>query len=592
MKGELEGLKKAKNDLCGLRLQLAKTKQTPEWTMAQLEIVLKSLKLNKSKDPHGYAHELFKEAAGDDLKKAILMLMNRIKKEQTFPKALEICNISSIWKKKKSRNNFENYRGIFRVSILRSILEKLIYNDEYQNIDINLSDSNVGARKGRNIRDNLFVVNAIVNSVIKGKEEAVDIQLFDVEKCFDSLWVEECINDMYEAGLNNEKLAILYQENQNAACAVKVNNVVSKRFDIKNIVMQGTVFGSLMCTTTMDKLGKISYQNEDLLYKYREVVDVPILGMVDDLMSIQKCSKADKANAHVNSFIESKKLKFSEAKCARIHIGKRQRPCKSLKVHDGKMVSAENGKYLGDYVSSSGCVKQTVAERVSKGYGIVSEIKAIIEEIPLGKYKVDIGLKLRQSLLLNGLLFNSEVWHSITLQEIYQLEKIDNILLRYLLGCPAKTAIEFLYLETGSVPIRYVIAARRLNFLHTVISRDKDEVTRRILEYQFENPLAGDFSELVRKDLEMIEFPPNLEKVRKYDQISFKKLVKDRIRSKAFKYLKERQNSHSKISNIKYEDLQAQSYLSSPLFTNNESKLISLLRSRMHPAFKGNSTFR
>ena len=79
------------------------------------------------------------------------MLMNRIKKEQTFPKALEICNISSIWKKKKSRNNFENYRGIFRVSILRSILEKLIYNDEYQNIDINLSDSNVGARKGQNI---------------------------------------------------------------------------------------------------------------------------------------------------------------------------------------------------------------------------------------------------------------------------------------------------------------------------------------------------------------------------------------------------------------------------------------------------------
>ena len=99
--------------------------------MVQLETVLKSLKLNKSKDPHGYAHELFKDAAGDDLKKAILLLMNRIKREQRFPKALEICNISSIWKKKKSRNNFDNFRGIFRVSVFRSILEKLIYNDEY-----------------------------------------------------------------------------------------------------------------------------------------------------------------------------------------------------------------------------------------------------------------------------------------------------------------------------------------------------------------------------------------------------------------------------------------------------------------------------
>ena len=85
---DLEDLKNIKDELCDLRLQLARSKYTPDWTMSQLEIVLKSLKPNKSKDPHGYAHELFKEAAGDDLKKAILSMMNRIKKEQNFPKAL------------------------------------------------------------------------------------------------------------------------------------------------------------------------------------------------------------------------------------------------------------------------------------------------------------------------------------------------------------------------------------------------------------------------------------------------------------------------------------------------------------------------
>ena len=39
------------------------------------------------------------------------------------------------------------YQGIFRVVIFRSILERLIYNDEYYNIEINLSDANVGAKK-------------------------------------------------------------------------------------------------------------------------------------------------------------------------------------------------------------------------------------------------------------------------------------------------------------------------------------------------------------------------------------------------------------------------------------------------------------
>lgn len=68
-------------------------------------------------------------------------------------------------------------------------------------MDSNLCDSNVGARKVRNIRDNIFVINAITNSIIKGNEEAVDLQIFDIEKCFDALWLQECINDVYEAGL-------------------------------------------------------------------------------------------------------------------------------------------------------------------------------------------------------------------------------------------------------------------------------------------------------------------------------------------------------------------------------------------------------
>ena len=45
-----------------------------------------------------------------------------------------------------------------------------MFNDEYQTIDDNLTDSNVGARKNRNIRENIFVLNAITNSVKNGKE--------------------------------------------------------------------------------------------------------------------------------------------------------------------------------------------------------------------------------------------------------------------------------------------------------------------------------------------------------------------------------------------------------------------------------------
>ena len=92
--------------------------------------------------------------------------MNRIKQKQEYPKCLELCNITNIFKRKGSINEFSQYRGIFRVLVFRSILERLIYNNEYYIIDENLTDANVGARKGRSVRNNILVINAKTNDVL------------------------------------------------------------------------------------------------------------------------------------------------------------------------------------------------------------------------------------------------------------------------------------------------------------------------------------------------------------------------------------------------------------------------------------------
>ena len=191
IKEGLENIRTEKEELCNIRLKLAAANKTEPWTMNDLQLVLKQLKRNKSRDPYGYANEIFRpEVIGYDLKYALLLLMNRIKSEQIFPECLELCDISPIYKRKNSRNSYENYIGIFRNSVFRAILDRLIYNDEYGTIDSNLTDSNVGARKSRNIRDNIFVINAIANSVVKGNQKPVDFQAYDVDKCFDVLWLQ------------------------------------------------------------------------------------------------------------------------------------------------------------------------------------------------------------------------------------------------------------------------------------------------------------------------------------------------------------------------------------------------------------------
>ena len=76
---------------------------------------------------------------------------------------------------------------------------------------------------------------------------------------------------------------------------------------MNNVIMQGGVMGSIYCTNTMDKLGKIVYADKKkLLYDYTGT-DVPCLQMVDDIITVTNCdSTAITMNSTVNTFKEKK----------------------------------------------------------------------------------------------------------------------------------------------------------------------------------------------------------------------------------------------------------------------------------------------
>ena len=200
----LEDLKELKEYLFKLRLKYASQNVSADWTIEHLNKVLKSLKNGKARDPHGHIYEIFKYA-GRDLKLSLLNFLNLVKRKQIYPEILQPSNISSFYKKKGDRSNLNFDRGVFNVVKIRSILDKLIYNDKYEMIDKSMSCSNIGARKNRNIRDHLFVVNAVLNDVTKNRKD-VDIEIMDIEKCFDKMWYSETGNDIFNGGVEDDKL--------------------------------------------------------------------------------------------------------------------------------------------------------------------------------------------------------------------------------------------------------------------------------------------------------------------------------------------------------------------------------------------------
>ena len=99
----------------------------------------------------------------------------------------------------------------------------------------------------------------MINSVIRGGEDCIDIQVYDIQKAFDSLWLDEAFNDVYDvlpAFKSNDQISLLYNSNLKNHVAVNTPAGISNRINMPSIVQQGGVWGSILCSNTIDSIGR------------------------------------------------------------------------------------------------------------------------------------------------------------------------------------------------------------------------------------------------------------------------------------------------------------------------------------------------
>ena len=114
---------------------------------------------------------------------------------------------------------------------------------------------------------------------------------------------------------------------------------------------------------------------------------------------------------------------------------------------------SEKEKYLGDYISKKGNSKETIIERNVRGDSILSNMRAILQDIPLGNRRTQTGIIFRQAWFINVCFFNSEIWTGVNDNDMKYLTTIDHKILRLITGAQAKVPSEMLFLETSQLPL-------------------------------------------------------------------------------------------------------------------------------------------
>ena len=372
--------------------------------------------------------------------------------------------------------------------------------------------------------------------------------------------------------------------------AVKTSHGLSERETVKDLVLQGDKFGSLMASVQVDKIGQESMKR-GYHYSYKKSLPIGFLGLVDDIVGISESGhKASELNAFMNIKTAEKTLQFGPKKCKFMIVGKCDSALKSqslqvdhwtskhvvnnttgeqdlIETYEGKvnMERTEEYKYLGFIISSRGNNMANIRNIKNKSIGVIRKFLSKLGSLNLNQYYFECGKILMNSILRGTILYAADMYYDLKEKELRQIERIEENFLRKLLkttkGCP----ITSLYLEIGQAPARFAIIKMRLLYLKYILEQPETSNISKMLNLQLKRPSSGDWVTTCIQNLEYLGIELTFEEIRNMSKKKYSEIIKERINQVSLKYLMDKRGK--KGCEIKYSCLEMSEYL---LPFNNE----------------------
>ena len=140
--------------------------------------------------------------------------------------------------------------------------------------------------------------------------KSVLYQFYDYSQMFDAINLQEAISDIYDTGVDDENMVLLYDANKEINMAVKTANGLTERQLITDTVLQGDTWGSILASVQVDKIGQ-DCTAAGYSYLYKNILPVGFLGLVDDIVGITEAGyMAQQLIAAIDGRTAEKTLQF------------------------------------------------------------------------------------------------------------------------------------------------------------------------------------------------------------------------------------------------------------------------------------------
>ena len=476
-----------------------------ELTDEEIMDTIENLEDGKATGPDGISNEMIKRG-GRSLQRSILRMMKSVYKNEKIPEEWNTAYIKNIYKGKGSKKEMSNYRGLILNPHVSKIFEKIIEKKE-SNILQNMSEYQCGARKGKSTREHHFTIRTIIEEA-KIENEEITAVYFDIMKCFDKMELKEAMKEVWMKGIKIKHWRLIYLMNKDNKLIPLTELGKCKEIEVEEMIKQGSVLGAVISALTIDSLTRI-IENHGKSWEIGGAKMNPLL-FQDDIFAANRTSDIKETVKIIETFQNLKRLQFHKDKTKKsILRGKRDEP---VYINGNEIERVPNHMYLGKIIEEKGKHKEDIKERLKKAKIASSISENVIIAKGLNHKRIEVGIKLLQTVIIPTMITGAETWPKTTKAEKVEINNVQTQFLARLLNVPRTTPKCALLKETGLVKITHIANLRKLEFYIELHNREETrlEVQMRIHQEKKDMTYEKEIEELkefynIKEDLKNIE---------------------------------------------------------------------------------------
>jgi len=368
--------------------------------------------------------------------------------------------------KKGDLNDVNNYRGITLTSIFSKIFSIMLDNRlrKWAENNNKLTDFQFGFRKEKSTVDCVFILQSIINKIIKCDKKKLFCAFIDFRKAFDLVYRNGIWVKLINYGVSSKATKMLQAMYESVKSCVRVNGALSDNFESYMGVKQGEPLSPLLFIFFINDM-YIQLQDEQLETFTIEELQLYLLLFADDtvLFSYTKHGLQELLNK-LHVYCQKWDIHVNTNKTVAMVFQPGSRKQEVEIFYDGaKLTVVKQFTYLGVTLSANGNFYKTQKTLADQSLKAIFALSTLFDKIDL---QVSDKVKLFDTMIMPILNYGSQIWG---FHKGPDVEKMHLKFLKQVLGVRTQTSTCAVYGELGRFPLIVTRQVNIIKYWHKII---------------------------------------------------------------------------------------------------------------------------